>query len=182
MKLNYHIGINMTSEHKVVQPIITIAPTKQPVNTWNFAPPTYTRVSPLAITPQKPLMPCTENASKGSSIFIYFKNLVDATNRHPETTPMSKAHHEFAESQPAVMPTSPASSPLDKLETHSMWSSAMTKMNTVKPPVAAERVVFIHTTWINCELSPVAPSADPPLKPYHPNQRISVPSTTMPTL
>jgi len=55
-------------------------------------------------------------------------------------------------------------------------------INTVKPPAAAEIVVFMHTVWIKTELAPVAPRADPPLKPYHPNQSMNVPNTTRPTL
>jgi hypothetical protein len=31
-------------------------------------------------------------------------------------------------------------------------------------------------------LSPVAPRADPPLKPYQPNHKMKVPKTTRPTL
>lgn len=91
-------------------------------------------------------------------------------------------HYQFAASQPAVIPTKPARRPLDRLATLSTWSTHILSKKAVRPPAAAERVVFMHTTWINCELSPVAPSADPPLKPYQPNQRISVPRTTMPTL
>jgi len=182
MKLNYHIGKYTTNEHSVVQPIITIAPIKHPVIFSFPSPPTYTLTSPLAITPQNPLMPCTENASSGSSTFIYLRNLVDATNRQPDTTPISSDHHELAASHPAVMPTSPASSPFESDDTHSMWSNAMIRMNTVSPPAAADRVVFMQTTWMATELLPVAPSADPPLKPYHPNHRIRVPKTTIPTL
>lgn len=56
------------------------------------------------------------------------------------------------------------------------------KINTVSPPAAAERVVFMQTVWINIELSPVAPRAEPPLKPYQPNHKMKVPSTIRPTL
>merc|ERR1711865_968693 len=58
----------------------------------------------------------------------------------------------------------------------------MVSMNTVRPPAAADKVVFMHTVWIKTELSPVAPRADPPLKPYHPNHKIKVPNTINPTL
>ena len=53
------------------------------------------------------------------------------------------------------------------------------KMNTVMPPVAADKVVFIATC---AAMAPVAPSCMPRvlpgLKPYQPNHREKVPSTT----
>jgi len=162
--------------------MITIAPTKQPVSTLDSAPPTYTRTRPDAITPQNPHIPCTEKASSGSSILRYFINLVELTKRIPDTTPMSSDHHELAASHPAVMPTRPANNPLESEDTHSILSKSMMSKKTVRPPAAAESVVFMHTTWIAIELEPVAPRAEPPLNPYHPNHRIKVPSTTIPTL
>jgi len=80
------------------------------------------------------------------------------------------------------MLTRPARRPLASEDTHSTWSTAIVKMNTVKPPVAADRVVFMQTVWITIELSPLAPRAEPPLNPYHPNHRMKVPNTINPTL
>jgi len=80
------------------------------------------------------------------------------------------------------MLTKPAKSPLLRDEMHSTWSISIVSPKTVSPPAAADIVVFMHTVCITKELSPVAPSADPPLNPYQPNQRMKVPSTTRPTL
>jgi len=132
--------------------------------------------------PQNPHAPCTENASNGSSIPSILTNLIDPVKIHPPTIPIKIDHYGLDASQPAVILTNPASTPLLSELTHSTWSMTMVRMNTVSPPHAAAMVVFMHTSWITTELSPVAPRADPPLNPYQPNQRMKVPSTTRPTL
>lgn len=100
----------------------------------------------------------------------------------PPTNPMKMAQYSLELSHPAVMLTNPASSPFAREDTHSMWSTTIVKMKTVRPPAAADRVVFMHTVWITREFAPVAPRAEPPLNPYHPNHKMNVPSTIRPTL
>lgn len=100
----------------------------------------------------------------------------------PDTTPIAMDHNSFAASQPAVIPTKPAKMPLDRLATLSTWSTHILSRNAVNPPAAAESVVFMHTTWIATWLAPVAPNAEPPLNPYHPNHKINVPRHTKPVL
>lgn len=180
--LKYHMGNYITNEHSILHPAITTAPTKHPVNTLPSAPPTYTLTNPDAITPQKPFTPCTENASSGSSTLSLCSNFVDVTNKQPDTAPMTNDHAALAASHPAVIPTRPANNPLDNDDTFSTLSKPMININVTNPPAAADNVVFMHTTWMTCELEPVAPKADPPLNPYHPNHSIRVPNTTMPTL
>jgi len=91
-------------------------------------------------------------------------------------------HFSSAASHPAVMPTRPARMPLHSAETDSCLSTNILIKKTVRPPAAADNVVFMHTICIATWLAPVAPKADPPLNPYHPNHRIIVPKQTNPTL
>eukprot|EP01010_Urceolus_cornutus_P003178 NODE_431_length_1677_cov_401.248771_g336_i0.p2 GENE.NODE_431_length_1677_cov_401.248771_g336_i0~~NODE_431_length_1677_cov_401.248771_g336_i0.p2 ORF type:complete len:103 (-),score=4.26 NODE_431_length_1677_cov_401.248771_g336_i0:699-1007(-) len=100
----------------------------------------------------------------------------------PDIIPIPADHQTFAASQPAVMPTRPASNPLHIAATLSTLSTSIFKMKAVNPPHAALMHVFIHTIWISSWLSPVAPSADPPLNPNQPNHNTIVPRQTKPTL
>lgn len=157
-------------------------PRQHPINTLVSAPRTNLRVRPDAIQPQNPHAPCTENASSGSSMPNILTRRIEPAKIKPPTIPMIIDHHELAESQQAVMLTRPANIPLLSEDTHSTWSTIIVKRNTVSPPVAAAIVVFMQTSWITIVLSPVAPSADPPLNPYQPNHKMKVPNTTRPTL
>ena len=57
------------------------------------------------------------------------------------------------------------------------------KRSTVRPTVAAENVVFMATSpaYVAVPASEKA-RVESQLKPYHPNHRMKVPSTTMPRL
>jgi len=132
--------------------------------------------------PQNPHAPWTENASSGSSMPSILTIRIEPAKTKPPTTPMSIDQNGLDASQPAVILTRPANTPLLSEDTHSTWSRTIVKMNTVSPPQAAAIVVFMHTSWITIVLSPVAPRADPPLNPYQPNHKMKVPKTTRPTL
>jgi len=132
--------------------------------------------------PQNPQAPCTEKASSGSSMPIALTPRIEPAKTKPPTTPMSIDQNGLDASQPAVILTRPAKTPFESEDTHSTWSTIIVKIKTVRPPQAAEIVVFMHTVWITTLLSPVAPRADPPLNPYQPNHRMNVPNTTRPTL
>lgn len=112
----------------------------------------------------------------------------------PDTTPMRSDHHSFAASQLPVIPTSPDSSPFDSDDTLSIFSKYKIKKYTVRDPADPDNVVFIQTLDKNplsywsiilpspCFVQLLTNSAEPPLNPYQPNQRINAPSVTIPTL
>ena len=61
---------------------------------------------------------CTETAPTGSSILAMLsKNSTDSTTAKPQHRPMMAAPKGLTASQPAVMPTSPASEALNVIDT-----------------------------------------------------------------
>ena len=73
-----------------------------------------------------------------------------------------------------VMPTSPATIPEAAPRLVKWPSRTRSTIAQVSPPAAAATNVLMNA----CAVWPVAPSADPALKPNQPNHRMPVPSMT----
>ena len=79
--------------------------------------------------------------------------------------------------QPAVMPTSPASTPLSVSESDGLPYFIQVMNMVAVPPATAARLV-VRKTWLMAMrfTSPEAASCEPGLKPNHPSQRMNTPS------
>mmetsp|Transcript_29812 Transcript_29812/g.54408 ORF Transcript_29812/g.54408 Transcript_29812/m.54408 type:complete len:265 (-) Transcript_29812:723-1517(-) len=132
-----------------------------------------------ASTPQSPQAPCTAKASMGSSTLHIF-NTVDATTKtKPPMIPMTTAEPLSTLPQPAVIETRPPRIPLHIPAMSYLRVMIKRSTSTIRPPLEAAMVVFIATIAASCPTAVVdSPSVEPQLKPYQPNQRMKVPSTT----
>mmetsp|Transcript_19988 Transcript_19988/g.42684 ORF Transcript_19988/g.42684 Transcript_19988/m.42684 type:complete len:202 (+) Transcript_19988:194-799(+) len=152
----------------------------KPVHPWACLAPMPQSKSPAAMVPHAPQAPCTAKASTGSSTLQSFKTAEASENIRPPQKPMQTAEPHSTLPQPAVIETRPARIPLQKPPISYFLVAAKRMRKTTRPPVAAESVVFIATCAPIIPLSAVAmPSVEPQLKPYHPNQRMKVPRTTV---
>ena len=99
--------------------------------------------------------------------------------RNLQSSQWQRHSHSPCCHKPAVMETKPAKMPLHNAPTSYFFIMTYRSRKTVIPPVAAAKVVFI-ATW--AAKAPSLPDfivrVEPGLKPYHPNQRAKVPSTT----
>merc|ERR1719261_800439 len=125
-----------------------------------------------------PHVPCTEQASTGSSTLIFLISVEEPTKIQPPSSPMSTADPDSTLEQPAVIDTKPAKIPLHSAAQSYFFVSANVRRKTARPPVAADSVVFIMT-WAATSAVPLSdnPKVEPELKPHQPNQRIKVPRT-----
>ena len=83
-------------------------------------------------------------------------------------------------SQPAVMPTSPASTPLSVNDSDGLPYFHHVMNMVATPPAAAARLV-VRNTWLMAMrfTSPEAASCEPGLNPNHPSQRMNTPRAAM---
>merc|ERR1719379_576664 len=149
-----------------------------PPQPWCFSVPAPKSKSAAAKQPQMPHAPCTEKASTGSSILSFLMRAAEPTKRNPPRSPMMTADPDSTLEQGAVTDTKPAKMPLQSAAQSYFLVIAKIRRKTVKPPVAAESVVFI-ITWAATSAVPLSdiPKVEPELKPHQPNQRMKVPST-----
>merc|ERR550514_453436 len=150
-----------------------------PPQPWCFSVPAPKSKSAAAKQPQMPHAPCTEKASTGSSILTFLMRAAEPTKMKPPRNPMRTADPDSTLEQGAVTDTKPAKIPLQSAAQSYFLVSAKIKRKTVRPPVAAESVVFIMT-WAATSAVPLSdsPKVEPELKPHQPNQRMKVPRTT----
>mmetsp|Transcript_104798 Transcript_104798/g.197501 ORF Transcript_104798/g.197501 Transcript_104798/m.197501 type:complete len:206 (-) Transcript_104798:10-627(-) len=138
----------------------------------------------LVNKPQIPPQPCTAKASRGSSIPIAASERWPSSWKAPPRAPVAMAMEGSTALTPAQIATRPAKMPLHM--PHRSYSTgplaplcARRKVKTTSPPAAAARVEFIATraaAVASASLSIL--SCDPQLKPYQPNHKMKVPSTT----
>merc|ERR1711965_1026054 len=93
-------------------------------------------------------------------------------------TPTKTAAYAGHDAQPAVIDTSPVSTPLHMHATSHCLPGPRTRSSTtaVMPPHEAEMVVVAKTRAAVAVARPVIASVEPALKPYHPIHRMNVPS------
>ena len=131
--------------------------------------------------PRNPQTPCTDEAPTGSSIFITWS--IKSTAKImtvPQIAPIRTAPTGDTRSQPAVMPTSPANTPLRVSDNDGFLYFIQATIREKNPPAQAARLVVRNTCEIARRLpSPAAASCDPGLKPNQPNQRIKTPRQAM---
>merc|ERR1719379_870337 len=149
-----------------------------PPQPWCFSVPAPKSKSAAAKQPQMPHAPCTEKASTGSSILSFLMRAAEPTKMKPPKKPIRTADPDSTLEQGAVTETKPAKIPLQSAAQSYFLVIAKISRKTVRPPVAAESVVFIMT----CAATKAVPASDnpkvePELKPHQPNQRIKVPRT-----
>mmetsp|Transcript_45008 Transcript_45008/g.115104 ORF Transcript_45008/g.115104 Transcript_45008/m.115104 type:complete len:202 (+) Transcript_45008:424-1029(+) len=130
-------------------------------------------------TPHMPQAPCMGAASSGSSM----RNLRMAETAPKKISapnaPAMMAAQGSRTAQPAVMETRPQSSPLQTSRRFHMPVRLNWKISAETPPAPAERVVVTATRPTTSALMALSISSmEPGLKPYQPNQRQNVPSTT----
>merc|ERR1719214_563830 len=150
----------------------------KPPQPWCLSVPAPKSKSAAAKQPQMPHVPCTEEASTGSSILIFLMSAEEPMKRQPPRSPMRTADPDSTLEQPAVIETKPAKIPLHSAAQSYFLVMAYVTRKTVTPPVAAESVVFIMT-WAAIIAVPLSdiPKVEPGLKPHQPNQRMKVPIT-----
>merc|ERR550514_1183918 len=149
-----------------------------PPQPWCFSVPAPKSKSAAAKQPQMPHAPCTEKASTGSSILSFLMSAADPTKMKPPRNPIRTADPDSTLEQGAVIDTKPAKIPLQSAAQSYFLVSANCTRKTVRPPVAAERVVFIMTcAAISAVPLSDNPKVEPELKPHQPNQRMKVPRT-----
>merc|ERR1719214_222449 len=83
-----------------------------PPQPWCLSVPAPKSKSAAAKQPQMPHVPCTEDASTGSSILIFLMSAEEPTKMHPPRSPMRTADPDSTLEQPAVIETKPAKIPL----------------------------------------------------------------------
>merc|ERR1711904_485824 len=133
-----------------------------PPQPWCLSVPDPKSKSAAAKQPQIPHAPCTENASTGSSIISFLMSAADPTKRQPPSSPIKTADPDSTFEQGAVTDTKPAKMPLQSAAQSYFLVIAKIRRKTVKPPVAAERVVFIMTC---ASTSGVSLSESPKVEP-----------------
>merc|ERR1711871_1237037 len=162
----------------LVSPSSVYEVTPNPPQPWCFSVPAPKSKSAAAKQPQMPHAPCTEKASTGSSILSFLMRAAEPTKMNPPSSPMRTAEPDSTLEQGAVTDTKPAKMPLQSAAESYFLVIAKIKKKTVRPPVAAESVVFI-ITWAATSAVPLSdiPKVEPELKPHQPNQRMKVPRT-----
>ena len=116
-------------------------------------------------------------APTGSSILhLLSMNSTASTIAIPHTRPMNAAPAGLTTSQPAVIPTSPASAPLSVIDTSGFLYLIHVKIMVVTLAAAALRLVFINIFPASAMLSPSMLAVEQPLKPNQQNQRMNTPS------
>ena len=90
---------------------------------------------------------------------------------------MTTAPMGLTRSQPAVMPTSPASTPFSVSESDGFPYFHQVRNIVATPPATAARLV-VRNTWLMATrfTSPLAANCEPGLKPNQPSQRMKTPS------
>ena len=131
---------------------------------------------PTAKVPQIPHIKCTAIAPTGSSNFIASINETANTIKAPAIPPIIIALSGVITSAPAVIPTKPPKIPFKNI-VKSKFLYLINDTNTATtPPAAAAKQVVTKVNEVN---SGFAESTEPPLKPNHPNQRISTPAVAI---
>mmetsp|Transcript_5566 Transcript_5566/g.15761 ORF Transcript_5566/g.15761 Transcript_5566/m.15761 type:complete len:207 (-) Transcript_5566:404-1024(-) len=129
------------------------------------------------MTPQAPQKPCTGEASKGSSILSLSSSSQAPTYTKEATKPHRMAAQGSTTEHEAVMPTRPASAPLHTaMRSHT--PTCMYLIISVVMPAAAADSVVVTAVRPTATSAPSNSSMEPGLKPYQPNHRMKVPSTT----
>merc|ERR1719379_2555458 len=152
--------------------------TLNPPQPWCFSVPAPKSKSAAAKQPQMPHAPWTEKASTGSSIFSFLISAAEPTKMKPPKKPIRTADPDSTLEQGAVTDTKPAKIPLQSAAQSYFLVIAKISRKTVRPPVAAESVVFIMTCAATraVPLSDI-PKVEPELNPHQPNHRMKVPRT-----
>mmetsp|Transcript_3430 Transcript_3430/g.6822 ORF Transcript_3430/g.6822 Transcript_3430/m.6822 type:complete len:229 (-) Transcript_3430:806-1492(-) len=139
---------------------------------------------PVARTPMAPLNMCTGTALTASSIRNRSNKRQPVTYKTPAIIPVTAALQQSIVKHPDVTETSPANAPFmacGRSHARSPCRPVVKAHQTmaVRAPVAAATVVLTAARFATIPVSIALPSkrADPPLKPYHPNQRTNVPSS-----
>ena len=116
-------------------------------------------------------MPWTATAPTGSSMY-FSSHSVANTTMMPASRPIASAPMGRTASHPAVMPTSPASTPLSVIVTLGMPSRNHVSAIAPSAPAPAARNVLAAMMAI-----PGPPAVvEPALKPNQPNHRMNTPS------
>mmetsp|Transcript_67171 Transcript_67171/g.188022 ORF Transcript_67171/g.188022 Transcript_67171/m.188022 type:complete len:265 (+) Transcript_67171:411-1205(+) len=157
----------------------------QPVGRWNLSAFMCQLKSGPDTRPQNPGTACTAKTSLGSSK----PNLLSTNEAHrysiAPTAPMHSEAQWVTELQPAEMDTRPARTPLHMPRRSPVLPQlkANRSQNAVRPPAAADSVVFMATCEANsASLTPVMDCVMPQWRPCHPNHAMKVPRTTRGTL
>ena len=122
--------------------------------------PLFCSKSPVRIVPRQPQTPCTDDAPTGSSIFSTWSikstaNIITT----PQMAPISTDPKGDTRSHPAVMPTSPASTPFSVRDKEGLPYFIQLATSAKKPPAQAARLVVRNT----CEMvvwSPLVAAAN----------------------
>jgi len=129
-----------------------------------------------AMVPHTPQTRCTDMAPTGSSILILSKQMTAKYTNTPAIAPMMIEPPGLTISAPAVIATSPASTPLSAMERSGFPPKIHDTMPVMSPPAAAARHVVTNTSDT---LAGSALSIDPPLNPNHPNHSRKHPMVAM---
>src|SRR3990172_1212779 len=178
----------VTTTHAMIDPIpmscITSCspppPTSRPYFDGSAYPaaaiPASVENNPTARTPHAPAHPCTGNAPTGSSMPTLSSRTVPPYITSAPMPPMTTAAHGSTVAVPAVMPTSPPSTPLIVRPGSYRPVMSFEARTAVTPPEVAASVVVTATFAASAAPPPVSASVEPGLNPYHPNQRMNIPS------
>lgn len=128
---------------------------------------------PTASVPQIPQLRWTEMAPTGSSTLMRSKKTTENTTITPATSPIVMADHIAIRSAPAVIPTSPASTPFSPMERSGFPETNSDANIAASPPAAAARQVV---TRVRDTSSGSAESTEPPLNPNHPSHSRNTPT------
>mmetsp|Transcript_115018 Transcript_115018/g.303724 ORF Transcript_115018/g.303724 Transcript_115018/m.303724 type:complete len:262 (-) Transcript_115018:161-946(-) len=150
----------------------------KPLLPWKWSKPLPQSKTAAARMPQHPQKQWTGTASRGSSTSSFTRSMEKAWYTKAPMRPIENALPASTFAQGAVMDTRPARMPLHMPQTSYAPIIKNRRKNTVRPPVAALMVVFITTWAASSPTSSFISSVDPQLKPFQPNHRMKVPSTT----
>merc|ERR1719333_1813874 len=110
-----------------------------PPQPWCLSVPEPKSKSAAAMQPQMPHVPCTEEASTGSSILSFLMSAEEPTYTKPPRNPIRTADPDSTLEQGAVTDTKPAKIPLQSAAQSYFLVIAYCTRKTVRPPVAADR-------------------------------------------
>mmetsp|Transcript_34905 Transcript_34905/g.25296 ORF Transcript_34905/g.25296 Transcript_34905/m.25296 type:complete len:202 (+) Transcript_34905:420-1025(+) len=131
---------------------------------------------PVARRPHAPHMPCTTEASQGSSMRSQRRTLWPMWSTQAPTKPITTAIHGWTTEQLAVMDTRPARMPLRPIDTSNTPSKILARRVAVMHDTEAAMVVVMATLPATMAAPPEIASVEPQLNPYHPNHRMKTPS------
>merc|ERR1719324_898507 len=107
---------------------------------WCLSMPAPKSKSAAAMQPQIPAAPCTGNASRGSSIFSFWRRAEAPAYQKPPMILIIKAEPDSTLEHGAVIETNPAKIPLHSPPMSYFFVTANRMRKTVMPPEAAESV------------------------------------------